>query len=212
MGLTPSLTYSFTSGSTLIASEINENNASVEDWLTGNSYDLNVNQIEIVNSCNVTSDIAANSAVFSDIITASEISFESSETTVNSNIINKKYGLGVGAWDMTWTAQKLWVASSSYSLSALSDTISRLTMSPNQPGSAVTAYPKELIIVMSVVSGNTVVIETGAEVSNTNWYGFKLGAATRTLDSPYDKLVVQLSKDAYSGLYYWHEISFKDQG
>ena len=73
----------------------------------------------------------------------------------------------------------------------------------------------ESIVVLGIYSGGSWTIQDGGEYQSEmcagqDCYGFKLNQSEITLDSPHDKLMVMLSKDAYNSNYYWQQVAFQE--
>lgn len=206
----PVIPNTFSSGTTFIASEVSENNIYIVDALKEGIWDLTLKNIECVNSANIASEISFNTGIFSgSIAVASDISL-TSDIDFNRNIVSKKINFGL--YEEVSIEDLAIIAKSSYISINDIGSVTHMSSWKNSPTSPVIEMPKETIVVITLhpSASGTVVIYNGYELSDTYYYGFRLETSTVTLSSVHDKLVVQLTKDAYTGLYYWQQISFQD--
>lgn len=209
----PTIPNVYVSGNTLIASDVNENFEMFENAISDGLTDVNIYNLGINNSANVASSISINTAIMNGKLDITSDSTFQAGLTFNKNMVMKKFGLGAYQEVVLTVSFDYGIAKSSYIILRLASGVcNHLTSWSNFPTSPATFVPEGTIVIMSLspAAAGPLTINSDSAPDSDFRYGFKLEDSSIVLSSVYDKLIVQLTKDAYTDVLYWHQISFQN--
>lgn len=200
-----SIPNTFVSGSTFIASDVNENFAAITDGLSDGSKDLAVSIVSASNSANVASDISVNSVVVSGTLSISSDATFQTDTNFEGSLITKNFGFGPYA--QASIASSVFTPTSSYvALSRSGNLVDQFRAdyinAENMPVGTI------LILALDPASSGSVVLKNQFDAGSGTNYRMQLGVDSITLDTVYDKLVLKLIEEPYGGLFIWAKLSF----
>lgn len=203
----PTVPNSFSSGSTFIASEVNENFYAVTSGLNDGATDVYIDVASFVSGCSVTSVLSFEYMVASGIIDAV------SDVTVNSafscggelSIKNWGFGSSLVVSNVSGINTKI-RAEQTYM--RVIDNINQLAVIRAERSDG-TSVPVGSMLVLEAASANITILGSGVAGIVAPDHEIRLSGANQKIISKHDKILLRL--DILDGSNtYWHEISYMD--
>lgn len=197
----PTIPNSLVSGNTFIASDANENFDAIENGVGDGTTDIEVNDISCLNSCNVSAGASVETAsVVGTLSVLSDVTFISD---VNFNGTSNTRRLGFGAYEQGSISSNVMIPTQSYvAINNIGTGILRRIAKDN--------FALESIIILTLYPGSSRIDVYPFFANDGNNIGLQLEANPTRITSVHDKLVMQLSINAYTGVYAWQQVSFQN--